>query len=56
MNRAAYLALVVSRGRYGCLAAAAIVGVALPGLFVYDITFVQVGAPDAKRGASEDPG
>lgn len=45
----AAVTLLVARRRYGWLAAAATVGVAMPRLFVYDITFVQVGAPAGRE-------
>jgi hypothetical protein len=43
--------LLLARGRFGWLAAAATVGVALPRLFVYDVTFIQVGAPATRPAA-----
>lgn len=51
----AIVTLAVARGRFGWLAAAATVAVALPRLFVYDITFAQVGLPVGQTRRSPDP-
>lgn len=42
----------LARGRYGWLAAATTVVVALPRLFVYDVTYLMVGVPEGSRRAS----
>jgi hypothetical protein len=54
VTSSAIATLLLARGRYGWLAAAATVGLALPRLFVYDVTFVQVGSPRAPHPAPEN--
>lgn len=44
------ITLVSARSRFGWLAAAAAVVIAVPRLFVYDVTFIQVGAPAEQDG------
>ena len=43
------LTLRIARGRFGWLAAATTLVLALPRLFVYDVTYLMVGQPDGDR-------
>ena len=49
------VALWLARGRYGWLAAACGVVLAVPRLFVYDVTYLMVGAAPAERVAPPAP-